>query len=102
VPPPIVGKVCEGIQSKKKPIGRPEREIVVLKYGYYNYQNRHTWLPKSGLSHRPQLHVPYLGRQGYMVTSAYAAEVEVGADGYPSEPPSGAAAATQPARAVLP
>jgi hypothetical protein len=37
---------------------------------------------------------------GYGVTSAHRVEVEVGADGYASAPPSGAAAAAPPAGAT--
>jgi hypothetical protein len=45
--------------------------------------------------------LPCQAWHGYGVTNAHHVEVEVGADGHASAPPSGAAAAAPPAGAVL-
>jgi hypothetical protein len=50
-----------------------------------------------GTSFRP---LPCQAWYGYGVTGAYRVEVDVGADGHASAPPSGAAAAAPPAGAV--
>jgi hypothetical protein len=35
----LIGRVFESIPLRKQHIGRPEREIFVLEYGYYDFQN---------------------------------------------------------------
>jgi hypothetical protein len=87
----------------KKHIGMAEREIPVLVYGYYVFQNPSYMafrqllilrIAAVGTSFSP---LPCQAWHGYGVTSAHRVEVEVGADGSASAPPSGAAAAAPPA-----
>jgi hypothetical protein len=58
--------------------------------------SRHLLIPRivaAGTSFSP---LPCQAWHGFMVTSAHRVEVAVGADGYASAPPSGAAAARRP------
>jgi hypothetical protein len=71
-----------------KHIGRPEREILVLAYGYCNF-------PKPSVKGFPTFddptyrscRTPYRAWHGYMVTTAYHVEVEVGVTGMRAHPP---------------
>jgi hypothetical protein len=101
----LIGRVFVCIQSRKH-IGVAEREISMSVYGYSDFQippymaSRPLLIPRIeavGTSFSP---LPCQARHGYMVTSAHRVEVEVGADGHASAPPSGAAAAAPPAGAV--
>jgi hypothetical protein len=71
---------------------------------FYNspYPASREWLipriASAGTSFSP---LPCQAWHGYMITSAYRVEVEVGADGHACAPPSGAAAAAPPAGAQI-
>jgi hypothetical protein len=87
----------------KKHIEWAERGFLVMEYGYYDFQNPPymasrqltiTRIAAPGTSFSPQ---PCQAWHGYMVISAHRVEVEVGAGGLASAPPSGAAAAAPPA-----
>jgi hypothetical protein len=80
----------------------------VLVYGYYVFRNppymasRQPLIPRIaavGTSFSP---LPCQAWHGYGVTNAHRVDVEVGADGLASAPPSGAAAAAPPAGAQTP
>ena len=97
--------MCEYVVAEKH-IGLAEREIPLLVYGYYVFQNppymasRQPLIPRivgTGTSFSP---LPCQAWHGYGVTSAHRVEVEVGADGPASAPLSGAAAAAPPAGAL--
>jgi hypothetical protein len=90
------------IQLLKKHIGLAKWEIPVLVYGYYVF-------PKPSIHGSRQLLIPRIAAvgtsfsplqcqawHGYGVTSAQRVEVEVGANGPTSAPPSGAASAAPP------
>jgi hypothetical protein len=87
----------------EKYIGQAEREILVSKYGYHDFQTVRTWLPNiccTDLNCRYLVQpLPCQAWQDYMITSAHRVGVEVGADVHASAPPSGAAAATPSAGA---
>jgi hypothetical protein len=90
----------------EKHIGLAERETPLRVYGYHVfYQNlpymasRQLLIPRIaavGTSFSP---LPCQAWHGYGATSAHRVEVEVGADGPASAPPSGAAAVAPPAGA---
>jgi hypothetical protein len=100
-PPPCRESVCE-YSVPRKHIGRPEREILVLVYGYYDFPNPSVYhdFPKPRLLLIPRIAnvgtsfspLPSQAWHGYMVTNAHRVVVEVGTDGVASAPPSGAAA----------
>jgi hypothetical protein len=84
-----------------------EREIHVPVYGHYVVPNppymasRQLLIPRIatvGTSFSPQ---PCQASHGYGATNAHRVEMEVGADGHASAPPSGAVAATPPAGASV-
>jgi hypothetical protein len=92
---------------EKEHMGRAEREILVLRYGYFDFQNPPymasrqmliTRIAAAGTSCSP---LPCQAWHGYMVTTAHRVEVEVGADGPASAPLSGAAGAAPPAGTPL-
>jgi hypothetical protein len=96
-PPPCQERIC-GYSIAKKHIGRAKREISMLVYGYFNFQNppymasRQLLISRiagAGSSFSP---LACQAWYGYGVASAQRVEVEVGADGHASAPPSGAAA----------
>jgi hypothetical protein len=83
--PPYHESILEYIVANKH-IGRSEREILVLGYGYYRFQNppymASRMLPiahiaATGTSLSP---LPCHALRDYKVTSAHRVEVEVGAD----------------------
>jgi hypothetical protein len=97
--------VSKQYSAAKTVIGRPEREILVQVNGYHDF-------PKPSVHGFPEVANPAIVAAGTLlnplpcqawhgceVTSAHRVEIEVGADGHPSEPPSGAAAPLQPAGA---
>jgi hypothetical protein len=77
----------------------------VLEYGCYDFQNPPYMASRNMLIARITVAGTYCSPlpchawHNYMVTNAHRVEVEVGADGHASAPPSGAAAATPPAGA---
>jgi hypothetical protein len=108
-PHPLVGRGFAGIQSRKNisdgPSGRSHcwcTDILISK-------TFHTWRLDSCRSRGSQLRVPRLAPAppcqawyGNKATSSHLVEVEVGADGRASAPPSGAAAVAPPAGATRP
>jgi hypothetical protein len=79
----------------------------LLVHGYYDFQNPPymasrqlliTQIAAASTSFRP---LPCQAWHGYRVTNAHCVEVEVGADGHVSAPPSWAAAVAPPAGAAL-
>jgi hypothetical protein len=80
---------------EKEDIGRAEREILVLGYGYFDFQNPPymasrqlliTRIIAAGTSFSP---LPCQAWDGYKVASAHRVEVEIGADGPAFTPPPG-------------
>jgi hypothetical protein len=82
------------IQSRKKHIGRPERDSVGVRMLCFSQNSpymasRHLLIPRiaaAGTSFSP---LPYQASHDYMATNVARVEVEVGADGHARAPPSG-------------
>jgi hypothetical protein len=74
----------------------------VIVYGYFDFQNPSYMASRLLLIHRianagtSSSPLPCQAWHGYMVISTHRVEVEVGADGSPRAPPSGAPATTPP------
>jgi hypothetical protein len=104
-PRPLVGRVSVSIKSRKT--DRTDRagdscsRVRILCFS----KTLRTWLPSqllipriaaAGTFSNP---LPCQAWHGYIINDAHRVEVEVDADGHPSAPPSGAAAAAPPAGA---
>jgi hypothetical protein len=103
----LIKRLSWRFQSQKKHIGLVEREILVMKLGYYDFKNPPfmasrqlliTPIAAAGTSFSP---LPCHAWHGSRATCAHRVEVEVGADGPASAPPAGATAATPPAGAIV-
>jgi hypothetical protein len=82
------------IQSQKH-IGQAERMILMLGYGYFDFQNppymasRQMLITRIALVGTSLSPLPCQVWHGWKVTNAHRVEVEVGADGPASAPPPG-------------
>jgi hypothetical protein len=79
----------------KMHIGQPEREVLVLMYDYYDFENppymasRQRLIARIAVGGTSLSHQPCQAWHGYMLTNAHREEVEVGDDGHASPPPPG-------------
>jgi hypothetical protein len=90
-----------------KHTGLPEREILVLQCGYYDFQtppymaSRQQLITRIAVASTLFSFLQCQAWHGYRVASAHIVEVEVALMGMRAHPPSGTAAASPPAGAPI-